>query len=150
MKKEEKKDFKISGLTLLVSVVIILVIALIGFNLQNITSYNVSDIKTDTTIRVYPNSEEKSIIAGEYINVEVFPGSRCVDRRAYIDYTKGGGIKATLQPAGTSLEKLCNPFTLTYKTLSEWEENPGVYYVKVFDFGTKDFVVDTFTIKEKE
>lgn len=143
MKKEEK-SFKNSGLTLLVSVIVILIIAFIGFNLENITSYNISNIQTSTNIEVYPKTP---IEAGEYINVEVFPGTKCVDRRAYIYYAAGTGAKATLQPAGTSKQKLCDPFTLNYKTLSEWKENPGVYYVKVFDYGTKDFVKDIFVIQ---
>ncbi len=144
MKKEEKKDFKISGITLLVSVIIILVVALIGFNLQSITSYNVSDIQKSTNIDVYPKTP---IQAGEYINVEVFPGSKCVDRRAYIYYAAGTGAKATLQPSGTSKQKICEPFTLNYKTSSDWANDPGVYYVKVFDYGAKDFVKDIFVIQ---
>lgn len=133
--------------TLIVSVIVILLIALVGFNIESITGYPIGNVKIKTEIKIYPNSEDRAINAGEYINVEVFPGERCVDRRAYIVYTKGGGVRATLQPKGTSKQKLCEPFTLSYKTHSSWIESPGVYYVKVFDFGTKEFVKDTFTIK---
>ncbi len=136
---------KKESITLIVAVVVILIIALIGFNFQGITGYpTLTNIKTDTKIEVYPTTP---INAGEYINVEVTPGARCVDRRAYIYYTVGGGVKATLQPVGTSKQKLCEPFTLTYKTHPSWAEDPGVYYVKVFDFGTKDFVKDIFVIQ---
>lgn len=132
--------------TLIISIVVILIIALVGFNFQNITGYPISSANIDTTtkIDVFPKA---SINAGEYINVEVTPGSRCVDRRAYIEYTKGGGVRATIQPKGTSKQKLCEPFTLTYKTQARWAEDPGVYFVKVFDFGTKEFVRDIFVIK---
>ena len=133
--------------TLIVSVVVILIIALVGFNFQSITGYQVSDIKSDTRIDVYPKTD---LDAGEYINVEIFPGSKCVDRRAYIYYAAGTGAKATVQPSGTSKQKLCDPYTLTYKTQAVWGENPGVYYVKVFDFGTKDFVKDVFVIRGEE
>lgn len=142
MKKEA--NIKREGLTILFSVAIIIVMVLIGFNLRNITSYNVSDIQTSTKIEVYPKTE---IEAGNYINVEIFPGTKCVDRRAYIYYAAGTGVKATLQPAGTSKQKLCEPFTLSYKTSAEWSKDPGVYYVKVFDYGTKDFVKDIFVIR---
>ncbi len=103
--------------------------------------------RCDTRIDVYPKTD---LDAGEYINVEIFPGSKCVDRRAYIYYAAGTGAKATVQPSGTSKQKLCDPYTLTYKTQAVWGENPGVYYVKVFDFGTKDFVKDVFVIRGEE
>lgn len=152
MKKLSKQSVKHQSGVFIISLVAIIAIALIGVNLDKITG-KASDIppfspKTTVTIPL----SEKFINAGDYININVNPGPKCVNRIVGI-YDDADFRRATVQPSSLqfgSNKKLCNPFTVRFKTYSEWkpdDDESGVFFVKVLDYETEEYVTTTFTLK---
>lgn len=149
MKKEAKKESKI----FIISIVAILAVALIGINLDRLTGKAASDIyppfSSKTTISLPAN--EKFINAGEYININVNPGPKCTNRIVGI-YDDAEFRRATAQPASNrfgSNKRLCDPFIVRFKTYAAWkpaDDESGVFFVKVFDYDTEDYITTTFTI----
>lgn len=135
--------------TLLISIVVILIIALIGFNFESITGQEIADTKT--TITVSPNYP---IQAGERITITINPGPEGVYRRLNLEYSRGGGPRVQLNPPESkygSYRILKKPFEITYITPAYWNNNPGVYYIYAFDYQTKDWVKskDSYIIIEE-
>ena len=128
--------------TLIISIMLILVIALVGFNFENMTAGAIRFGRT--TVDVSP----KFITAGEYINIRVNPGRGCVNRMIGI-YDDSELRRETVQPSGTSKMKMCDPFTARYKTRSDWRpdiDESGLFFVKVFDYGKEEYIKTSFTI----
>lgn len=152
MKKISKNSGKHQANVFVISIVAILAITLIGVNIDKITGQatNVPSFSQKTTISIPLN--EKFINAGDYIHINVNPGPKCVNRIVGI-YDENEFRRATVQPSSSefgSNKKLCNPFTVRFKTYAEWttkEEDSGIFFVKVFDYEAEDFVTTTFTIK---
>ena len=148
-----KKSSKESNI-FIISLVAIIVVALIGINLDRITGKASQDLypnfNQQTVISIPMN--EKFINAGEDVHVTVNPGSKCVNRILSI-YDDAQFRRATVQPAASqfgSNKKLCNPFTVKFKTYSSWkpsEDETGIFFIKVFDYHSEDFVSTTVTIK---
>lgn len=152
LKKDSKKSAKHEANVFVISIVAILAIALIGINLDQLTGKAATSIPSftpKTTISIPMN--EKFINAGEYIHISVNPGPKCVNRMVGI-YDEDDFRDATVQPSSAefgSNRKLCNPFTVRFKTYGNWipkEDESGIHFVKVFDYETEDFVTTTFTI----
>ncbi len=152
MKKVSKNSGKHEAKVFVISIVAILAIALIGINIDKITGQatNVPSFSQKTTISIPLN--EKFINAGDYIHISVNPGPKCVNRILGI-YDENEFRRATVQPSSAefgSNKKLCNPFTLRFKTYAEWtpnEDESGIFFVKAFDYETEGFITTTFTIK---
>lgn len=142
-KNKESKIF-------VVSLLAILIIALVGINLDKLTGKaTYPAFNTQTTVSV--PMDDKFINAGEYVHVTVNPGSKCVNRIIGF-YDELDTRRATAQPSSGqygSQRKLCNPFTVKFKTYASWkpsETETGIYFIKVFDYEKEDYVSTTFTI----
>ena len=152
MKKVSKKSGKHEANVFVISIVAILAVALIGLNMDKLTGSvtNIPPFESKTIISVPLN--EKFISAGEYIHINVNPGPKCVNRIVGI-YDDKDFRRATVQPTYSdfgSNKKLCNQFTVNFKTYSAWkpsEEDSGIFFAKVFDYETESFVSTTFTLK---
>lgn len=137
--KVKKKN---NGVILLFTILALFMVAVLGFNFENTTASVVRFGRT--TIDVSP----KFLDAGEYITVKVNPGRGCVNRMIGI-YDDSELRRATTQFRGGTYIKVCEPFTASYKTSADWMPNEGesgVFFVKVFDYGTESYVTAVFTI----
>ncbi|MAG45677.1 MAG: hypothetical protein CMH63_02825 [Nanoarchaeota archaeon] len=137
--KSSKKD---NSILFLFTIVALFVIALVGFNFENMTAGAIRFGRT--TIDVSP----KFVNAGENINIQVNPGRGCVNRFIGI-YDDSELRRATTQYRGGTMRKVCEPFTARYKTMSSWmpqEDESGIFFVKVFDYGKEEFIKTSFTI----
>ena len=142
-------------------VVAIVLLAVIGFNFEDITGNAVKDLAPSVTI--YPTD----VNAGEKVNIKIRPNNVCVDpeiglyfsgvksdstvdtgsnlRQAVITQKGGFSIcknsKGILDPDGT--------FTLSYKTELNWD---GDYFAKIFywkDRKTKESINVYFSVNPK-
>tara|TARA_Y100000034_G_C6761215_1_gene339051 strand:+ start:247 stop:672 length:426 start_codon:yes stop_codon:yes gene_type:complete len=139
MKSSKKKD---NSIIFLFTVVSLFVIALIGFNFEGMTAGAIRFGKASVDV------SPKFINAGDYININVNPGRGCVNRRVGI-YSESDLRRETVQPSGTSKLKMCEPFTARYKTRADWtpkEDESGIFFVKVFDYGQEKYVKVAFTV----
>lgn len=152
MKKVSKNSGNHKANVFVISVVAILAIALIGLNMDRLTgsATNIPPFQPKTTISLPLN--EKFISAGEYVHISVNPGPKCVNRIVGI-YDDKDFRRATVQPSSSdfgSNKKLCNPFTVNFKTYAAWkpsEEESGIFFAKAFDYETESYVSTTFTLK---
>ena len=141
---------------ILVSVGIVL-LALIGFNFNNLTGRATGNLFPDVT--VFPGK----VNAGEIVEVKVKPRIGCVDPEISFYYTgkdssgivsSSGGRKGTVTQKGGF--KICNndkgilnpdgSFTVRYRTEPGWD---GEYYAKVYywkDRNTKDYINAYFNV----
>jgi len=139
----------------------IVLLAVIGFNFDDITGNVTKNLVPSVTI--YPTS----VNAGEKVNIKIRPNNGCVDpeiglyfsgvksdstvdtgsnlRQAVITQKGGFSIcknsKGILDPDGT--------FTLSYKTEPNWD---GDYYAKIFywkDRKTKESINVYFSVNPK-
>lgn len=149
----EKNHFLIIG-------VAIILIALIGFNFDNITGEVTKNLMPDVT--AYP----QTLKAGEMINIKVRPRNGCVDpeigfyfsgRLSDNSITSSGGRKSVVIQKGGY--KICKgdglildkdgTFTVSYRTEPIWD---GEYFAKVFywkDRNTKSSVNIYFNVLPK-
>ena len=146
-----KKDFKKESNIFVFSLIAIVIVALIGVNLDKLTGKASSypSFNPKTTISLPMN--EKFISAGDYIHLTVNPGPNCVNRIVSI-YDDADFRRATVQPAASqygSNKKLCTPFVVSFKTYADWKpaaDETGLFFIKVFDYQSEDYVSTTFTI----
>jgi hypothetical protein len=146
LKKSAKKESHI----LVISLLGVIAVAIIGLNLDNLTgNASFSTFNSRTSVSLPLN--DKFVNAGEYINIKVNPGPKCVNRIVGI-YDENDRRKATAQPSSGefgSNKKMCSPFTIRFKTYPNWKstaDETGIHFVKVFDYETEDFISTTFTI----
>jgi hypothetical protein len=96
-----------------------------------------------TTIKVVPDVIE----AGDYLNVQIIPGSKCAEKKVSV-YKVGKAYAAATfnRPQLGPLEgyRFCNPTVASYKSRSDWS---GDYYVLVKDLGSNSYVKATFTVE---
>ena len=142
-------------------VVAIVLLAVIGFNFEDITGNAVKDLAPSVTI--YPTD----VNAGEKVNIKVRPNNGCVDPEIglYFSGVKsdstvdiGSNLRKTTitQKGGFSICKnskgILDPdgtFTLSYKTEPNWD---GDYYAKIFywkDRKTKESINVYFSVNPK-
>ncbi|MBU2639595.1 MAG: hypothetical protein KKG75_02690 [Nanoarchaeota archaeon] len=146
-----KKDLKKESHIFVFSLIAIIIVALIGVNLDKLTGKASAypSFNQKTTLSLPMN--EKFINAGEYIHVTVNPGPNCVNRIISI-YDDAGFRRATAQPSAAefgSNRKLCNSFVVKFKTYADWKpsaDETGIFFVKVFDYQSEDYVSTTFTL----
>jgi hypothetical protein len=153
LKKKNKAIKNESSKIFIISIIAILAVALIGINLDRLTGKATSDIYPPfnpvTTVSI--NLNDKFINAGEYVHVNVNPGPKCSNRIVSF-YDDEGNRRATAQPRASdfgSNRKLCNPFTVRFKTRADWKpstEESGIFFAKAFDYGREEFISATFTI----
>ncbi len=151
---------------ILVVMILIALIALIGFNFEKITG---SFVKNKFPIvGVYKTNfpEQNELKAGDPITIQVKVGEYCVNPKISF-YFAGKTYAGEIKPAGVRQAtvtqkghfKLCkgdaalddkNTFTLDYKTKPDWD---GDYYARVYywkDRTTEDYVNAYFRVKPKE
>lgn len=124
------------------SILALFVVALIGFNLEGITSGTI--LNTRTSVDVTP----EFLNAGQYVTVNVNPGRKCVNSVVGL-YDDSDLRRATVRTEKGSYRKVCQPFTVRYKTSPDWkpgQDESGLFFVKVFDYDKEDYVVKTFTV----
>jgi len=134
-KGEVRRDNKIVVIGLLV----IFVIALIVMNFGRFTG-SVTKEKPTTIVTVDPDR----ISAGENINVDVIPGVNGAYKEYYICNTYND-ICIARPRFFCNQFKCLKPVSDSYKSWAGWES--GVYYVKVFDYGSNEYVKVYFTIE---
>ena len=114
----------------LLGAILIILVALVSFNFGDITGKAVSE---GSIVAISP----KTVTAGEYINVYVKPGSKGVEKLAYI-YREGDiRMAGTISLCRTS--KCEEEVDVKYKILDIWDNNAEWdineitrgYYVKV-------------------
>lgn len=142
---------------IIIGAVAIVLIALIGFNFNNITGNVVGSLVPDVT--VYPST----VKAGEKINIKVKPNKGCVDPEIGFYFsgklsdgsmTSSGGRKGTVTHKGGY--KVCKgnglildkdgTFTVSYRTEPGWD---GEHFAKIYywkDRNTKDYVNARFNV----
>ncbi|MEK6952607.1 MAG: hypothetical protein AABX29_06340 [Nanoarchaeota archaeon] len=139
IKVSGKKD---SGVIFVFSVLALFVVALIGFNFENATTGAIRGTKT--TIEVTP----KFLNAGQYVTVNVNPGKGCANSVVGF-YDDSGLRRATAKTEIGSPKKVCQLFTVRYKTSPDWkpgDDESGVFIAKVFDYDKEDYISGAFTI----
>lgn len=139
MAKPKKRD---NSIIFVFSVVALFIVALIGFNLNNVTSSAI--INTKTSVEISP----KFLNAGEYVNVNVKPGRGCVNGVVGF-YDDSDFRRATVRTEVGSPKRVCQQFSVRYKTSPEWipkEDESGIFFVKVFDYEKESYVIKSFTI----
>jgi len=143
MANKSQRRTRDNSVIFLVTVVALFVVAVVGFNFENLSGEVVSFGRT--TLSVNP----KIVNAGQEIYITVNPGKGCVNRFVGI-YDDSEIRRATTQYRGGSNTVVCESFTTTYKTSPSWkpeEGETGIFFVKVFDYGQEDFVKSVFTIR---
>lgn len=125
-----QKDTK----TLVLAILLILAIALIVFNFGDVTGKATK--KEKTIVEVDP----VAIMPGEYVNIKIYPTSKGVYAKYRICAVDGFCIRDKMRCHSMVCRK---PLVERYKSYSYWE---GVYYVEIFDYETRDFIIKYFTI----
>lgn len=121
---------------ILIGAIFILVIALVSFNYNSLTG---QVIKSKTMISITP----KVINPGQKIYVTVNPGPKGVYKRACFYQAEDNLRKGcTYRVCGGSY-KCLDTSTFSFSTHA-WE--PGIHYVKIFDYDLDDYVKAYFTI----
>ena len=130
-----RKDNKI----FVIGVLVIFVIALIVMNFGRFTG-SVTKEKPSTILTVTPDK----ITAGEDINIDMIPGKKGAYNQYYVCYTYND-ICLAKPKFSCSQFKCLQPVSDSYKSWAGWES--GVYYVKVFDYESQEYVKSFFTIE---
>ncbi|MBS3151277.1 hypothetical protein J4443_02770 [Candidatus Woesearchaeota archaeon] len=140
-KRYIKRD---NSLIFVFSILALFIVALVGFNLESITSGTIKNTRTTTTVEVFP----KFLNAGQYVTLNVNPGVGCVN--SVIGFYDDSGLRrATARTEVGSPKKVCQPFAVRYKTSPTWkpnEDESGVFFAKVFDYNKEDYITTAFTI----
>ncbi len=129
------KDNRILVSAIIVGVVVIVV----GAFSDGVTGKTSLNIK-ETSIAVSPNIASP----GDIIYVTVIPGNEGVNEKVSF-------YKAEDNLRKDSVNRLCNSYrcpeesSFAYAIPTSWES--GVYHVKVYDYGIKDFVIEDFTVR---
>lgn len=120
---------------ILIGAIFILVIALVSFNYGSITGFTVKQ----TEISITPNPAP----SGQKIYVTVDPGPNGVYKRACFYQAEDNLRKGcTYRVCGGSY-KCFDVSTFSFSTHA-WE--PGIHYVKIFDYDLDNYVEKYFTI----
>lgn len=134
-----KKD---NSIIFVFSILALFIVALVGFNFESMTTGAIRNTKT--SVDVTP----KFLNAGQYVTVSVKPGKDCVNSVVGF-YDDSGLRRATVKTEVGSPKKVCQRFSVRYKTSPDWTPNDdesGVFMVKVFDYGKEDYISTAFTI----
>ena len=128
------KDNKILIITIFI--VILLFIFSFSFDITGATTANIGK----TTIQISP----KAVNSGEIIYITINPGPEGANEKINF-YQAEDDLRKI------SINKLCNNYkcfesnTVSYTIPTNWE--PGIYHIKVYDYGIKNFIQEEFTIK---
>ena len=134
---EMKKDDRI----LVGAIVVVLLLIIAAFNFQNPTGAVTSGL-SGTAISISPNA----VYPGESIFITVSPGIQGVNEKVSF-YQAEDNLRKI------SVDKLCNTHVCTldsnfnFAIPSNWEH--GVYYAQVYDYDSKSFVREIFTVKKR-
>ena len=124
--------------TLVLAILVILAIALVVANFSSITGSIVKEKKSSTKV-IFANNV---ISPGEYVEFEIIPSKEGVNKKYRIcDDSNRCLLRAYMQCGSYNCD---NNVKERYKTWPSWE--PGVYYIKLFDYEINDFVNYHFTI----
>ncbi len=148
---------------ILIVFVVLVLLALIGFNFDIITGRVTGNLIPEVT--AFPGE----VKPGEMINIKIRPREGCVDPEVGFYFsgknldgsiTSSGGRKAVQKAERVGAFKVCKrdkrildsdgSFTVTQRTRPEWA---GEYFAKIYywkDRKTKDSVNVYFTVKPKE
>ncbi|MEK6934248.1 MAG: hypothetical protein AABW46_00035 [Nanoarchaeota archaeon] len=122
---------------ILIGAVIIIIIAIFSFN-SGITSFSVKE--SSGSIIISP----KSVSAGENIIVTVIPGFEGVNNKVSFYNAEDDLRKDSVELCKGSF-RCEKESSINYWVSNSWD--PGVYYVKVYDYNRKGFIIEDFTIR---
>ena len=120
------------------AIFVLIVLFLVGSNFSGVTG-NVTKESPKTTIIISP----EAVTTGELIHITVTPGPDGVNQKT--SFYKG---EDNLRKY--SVDALCNNYRCSqegsfgFVIPSSWEN--GIYYVKIYDYETKTFVEEDFTV----
>ena len=129
-----KRDDKI----LIAALILSLTLLFVGFSPDSITGY-IAKTSLETTIDISP----QVVSPGELIHVTVHPGSQGVHQKTSF-YQAEDNLRKV------SVTDLCSHYvckeegSFTFPVPHQWE--PGVYHIKVYDYSTKTFITEDFTL----
>ncbi len=122
---------------ILIAILIILVVAMVFFDYGNFTG---QVVKSSSVVTISPNTIKQS----DYIEINAVPTVNGISKKFYIcDDEDSCRWHSTLKICQSY--KCANPFSARYK-IGDWE--PGVYYVKFYDYSLKDYIKTYFTVEE--
>jgi hypothetical protein len=126
---------------ILLGAVLILLIALVTFNLD-ITGEITKP--TITKITVQPTTVQQ----GDKITITVTPGEKGANRNLYFMVGNYRRLISNLfcRESGLSTGRCLKPETMTFVIPVSWK--PDIYSVAVYDFGIKDYVRADFTVTQ--
>ena len=120
------------------AIVVFLIIFVVGVKFGGVSGHAVLD-NSLSSIKVSP----KVVSVGQIIQISVLPGSAGVNGKVSF-YQAEDDLRKY------SVTKLCNSYvckdegSFSFIVPSNWEV--GVYYAKIYDYSTKSFVLDDFTV----
>jgi|SRR3989344_6155381 len=121
---------------LLVTIFLIL-IAIFFFN-SNITGFNIKDLSSQIII------SPKVVNVNDKIFITVYPGIGGVNNNLNFYNAEDNLRKAAIALCDNDY-RCSEETTVTYWVPGSWK--PGVYYIKVYDYNRKDFIMGDFTIR---
>jgi len=130
---------------ILVGAIIIIILAMISsIGNNNITGKPIASTDSSSTkIEIRP----EAITAGQRIYIDVNPGPRGVNVRASVYQAEDNLRRGTTNRVCNSNYKCKEKTVFSFVTSTSWE--PGVYYVKLYDYKIEEFVKEDFTIMEE-
>lgn len=123
----------------IVSLAIILILIAIFFFNFNITGFNIKEY-SNSGIVINP----KVVGINEKILVTIYPGPKGVNNNLNFYNAEDDLRKASIVICNNEY-KCEEETTVGYWIPNSWK--PGVYYIKVYDYNRKDFIIGDFTIK---
>jgi len=138
MAKAKKRDNRI---IFVFSLITLFIVALVGFNIDNVTTGAV--INTKTSVEVTP----KFLNAGQYVTVNVIPGKGCVN--GIVGFYDDSDLRRATVKTEVGGRRVCQAFSVRYKTSPDWkpnDEQSGIFFVKVFDYDKENYITRSFTI----
>ncbi len=123
--------------TILLLAFLVIIGALISSSIESITGKVIS--KKITKMSVSPSL----ISPDKEVYVTVNPGEEGVNEDAVLFDSEGVNLGSEKLCAGSY--KCTEPVTFSFKIPENWKS--GVYQVKVYDYGIKDYIKGDFTIK---
>lgn len=124
---------------LIIGLLVIFIIAFVVMNFGKFTG-NATKEKATTTVEI----ENSEISPGEYVIINMVPGKAGAYEKYYV-CTSYNDVCIARPRFECNQFKCLKPVTAKYKSWGGWES--GIYYVKVFDYGAKEYVKAYFTVE---
>ena len=121
--------------------IFIIIIAMFFFN-SDLTGFGIKELSA-SGIEVSP----KAVNVNEKVFITVYPGLLGVNNQLNFYNAEDDLRKSSIELCEGDF-KCTEESTIGYWIPNGWK--PGVYYVKVYDYDRKGFIIEDFTIKRGE